>query len=300
MVGEPLSGSDARLLRAFANYVGSVRRTEQLQQEAAAARAAEAGDRVRSALLAAVGHDLRTPLATIKASAASLRDESVALPATDRRELLEGIEVAADRLAGLVGNLLDLSGLASGALLPDLANWDVAGVVEAAVARREDAERVRVELPAELPQVRIDAARTGRILRPRSGQCRDPRRAPAGAVAASCLGGRLELRVVDRGSGMDDARKRSSFEPVQRLGDSPQGIGLGLGLAVARGLAEIQGGSLEPEDTPGGGLTLVLSLPLAGRCTRMTTVSLLPWPPSTTTITRTTMTTPRPRPRPRA
>ena len=263
VVGEPLSGSDARLLRAFASNAASVRRTGLLQQEAADAEGRKTGERVRSALLAAVGHDLRTPLSTIKASAAILRDESVDLPQGDRRELLEGIEVAADRLTGLVVNLLDMSSLASGSLRPEVTTADLGGVVEAAVGRQARPGLVRVELPPDLPPVRIDVARTGRVL----DLVLDNAVAYAGpevvVVGASCFAGRLELRVVDRGPGLDDDRKRSAFEPVQRGDSGRPGSGLGLGLAVARGLAEAQGATLEPEDTPGGGLTVVLSLSVA-------------------------------------
>ncbi|BEP15073.1 sensor histidine kinase KdpD [Acidothermaceae bacterium B102] len=262
VVGDPLSGSDARLLRAFASNAATVRRTGRLQQEAADAENREAGERVRGALLAAVGHDLRTPLSTIKASAASLRDESVDLPADDRRELLEGIETAADRLTGLVVNLLDMSSLASGSLQPDVTAADLRSVVEAALARQADRRRLRVELPPDLPLVRIDVARTGRVLDLVLDNALAYGGPEAVVVAASCFAGRLELRVVDRGPGLDDGRKRTAFEPVQRGDSGGQGGGLGLGLAVARGLAEAQGATLEPEDTPGGGLTLVLSLPV--------------------------------------
>ena len=232
VVGEPLSGSDARLLKAFANYVGSVRRTERFQQEAAAARTAEASDRIRTALLSAVGHDLRTPLATIKASASSLL--ALDLPADDRDELLTGIEAAADRLSGLVSNLLDAGGLA--AVQPQPADLRIADLVG-------DDPRLDVHLPDDPPLVRADAALTERVLNLVVAHALD--RAERATVGASCLGDRMEVRVVDTGPGGEP-----SFAPQQPLG-------------LARALAEAQGGSLEAEDTPGGGLTLVLSLPLA-------------------------------------
>ena len=231
VVGEPLSGSDTRLLKAFANYVGSVRRPT-AQSEAAAAQAAEAGDRIRTALLSAVGHDLRTPLATIKASAAALLHHDV--PAGDEHELLTGIEAAADRLTGLVTNLLDLGGLA--AVQPQLAAVRIRDLVPAGA-------RLDIDLPDDLPLVRADAVLVDRVLRLVVAHALD--RGGRAAVKASCLGDRMEVRVVDTG-GPDEP----GFAPQQPLG-------------VARGLAEAQGGSLEAEDTPGGGMTLVLSLPLA-------------------------------------
>ena len=265
LCGRPLSGADARLLRAFASQVGAVRRTQQLQAEAEAARAAEAGDKVRTALLSAVGHDLRTPLATIKASASALLDDALALGAADREELLSGIETAADRLTRLVVNLLDMSRLATGALTPSVAPVDMSQVVRQVVdslAAEPAAGRLRADLDPGLPAALADAELTGRVLAMVAGNALAHGGAEPVVISASCLGARMEVRVVDRGPGLDADGKRSSFQPFQRLDDVPNGAGIGLGLAVARGLAEAQGGTLEPEDTPGGGLTIVLTLPL--------------------------------------
>ena len=267
VVGRSLSGSDVRLLRAFAGHVGAVRRTEQLQAEADAARTAEAGDRVRTALLSAVGHDLRTPLATIKASASTLLAEDLALSADDRRELLLGVQGAADRLTGLVGNLLDMSRLATGAVTPVPMALRIDAVVASAVASLGDGpsvDRIRVDLREQLPLVRADSALTERILALVLANALAYAAPSEVVIGASCLGDRMEIRVADGGPGLDDATKERSFQPFQRLGDVPRGTGVGLGLAVARGLAEAQGGALEAEDTPGGGLTVVLSLPVSG------------------------------------
>ena len=267
VVGRSLSGSDVRLLRAFAGHVGAVRRTEQLQAEADAARTAEAGDRVRTALLSAVGHDLRTPLATIKASASTLLAEDLALSAGDRRELLLGVQGAADRLTGLVGNLLDMSRLATGTVTPVPAALRIDAVVASAVAslgHGPDVDRIRVDLREQLPLVRADSALTERILALVLANALAYAAPSEVVIGASCLGDRMEIRVADRGPGLDDATKERSFQPFQRLDDVPRGTGVGLGLAVARGLAEAQGGALEAEDTPGGGLTVVLSLPVVG------------------------------------
>ncbi|MDX6245785.1 MAG: two-component system, OmpR family, sensor histidine kinase KdpD [Frankiales bacterium] len=264
--GRPLSGSDIRLLRAFAGHVGAVRRTERLQQEAAAARTAEAGDKVRTALLSAVGHDLRTPLATIKASASALLDDGVTLAAEDRQELLTGIESAADRLTRLVANLLDMSRLVTGEVAPVRAVTsihEVVGKVVRSLADHPAAARLQVELDEELPAVLVDAGLTERVLRLVTENALAYGGPQPVLVQASCLGDRMEVRVADRGPGLDRDGKERSFQPFQRMDDVPSGTGIGLGLAVARGLAEAQGGALEPEDTPGGGLTMVLTLPLA-------------------------------------
>ncbi|MDX6211193.1 MAG: two-component system, OmpR family, sensor histidine kinase KdpD, partial [Frankiales bacterium] len=265
--GRPLSGSDVRLLRAFASHVGAVRRTERLQREAAEARTAEAADQVRTALLAAVGHDLRTPLATIKASASALLDDGVALAPQDRQELLAGIESAADRLTRLVVNLLDMSGLVTGEVAPKLEPTSIQEVVARVVQSFADdpaARRLEVELDERLPAVLADAGLTERVLRLVTENALAYGASQPVLVQASCLGDRMEVRVVDRGPGLDSDGKERSFQPFQRADDVPLGAGIGLGLAVARGLAESQGGSLDPEDTPGGGLTMVLTLPLAG------------------------------------
>jgi two-component system sensor histidine kinase KdpD len=268
VIGRPLSGSDVQLLRAFASQAGAVRRTERLQHEADASRAAEAGDRVRTALLSAVGHDLRTPLATIKASASTLLDGDLALSAADQHELLVGVEAAADSLTRLVANLLDVSRLATGAVTPVLSATAIDSIVASAVdslAPDSEVGRLRVELPDQLPNVYADAALTERILALVAANAVSHAGSADVVIGASCLGDRMEIRVVDRGPGLDDVAKERSFQPFQRLGDDGPGAGLGLGLAVARGLAEAQGGGLEAEDTPGGGLTMVLSLPLAPR-----------------------------------
>jgi two-component system sensor histidine kinase KdpD len=194
-----------------------------------------------------------------------LLDGDLALSAADQHELLVGVEAAADSLTRLVANLLDVSRLATGAVTPVLSATAIDSIVASAVdslAPDSEVGRLRVELPDQLPNVYADAALTERILALVAANA-------AGSadvvIGASCLGDRMEIRVVDRGPGLDDVAKERSFQPFQRLGDDGPGAGLGLGLAVARGLAEAQGGGLEAEDTPGGGLTMVLSLPLAPR-----------------------------------
>jgi two-component system sensor histidine kinase KdpD len=159
-----------------------------------------------------------------------------------------------------------MSRLVTGEVAPELAATSIQEVVGRVVRSFADdtaAGRLQVELDERLPAVLVDAGLTERVLRLVAENALAFGATQPVLVQASCLGDRMEVRVVDRGPGLDSDGKERSFQPFQRLDDVPLGTGIGLGLAVARGLAESQGGSLDPEDTPGGGLTMVLTLPLA-------------------------------------
>ncbi len=263
--GRVLPAADRRVLEAFAGHAAIVLEHRQLAEEAAQARKLAEANKIRTALLAAVSHDLRTPLAGVKAAVSSLRQTDVRLSEDDRAELLAGIEASADRLDSLVTNLLDMSRIQADAVRPLLREVRVDEVVPAALIG-VPADAVKVTLPEGLPVVRVD---TGLIERAVANVVENAvRHNPHGKpvlLTASAVRDRVEVRVVDRGPGVPDAVKDRIFEPFQRLGDAPGGDGVGLGLAVARGFAEAVGGSLEAEDTPGGGLTMVLSLPAPGR-----------------------------------
>ncbi|GAA2499152.1 sensor histidine kinase KdpD [Streptomyces thermolineatus] len=260
LAGRALPAEDSRLLSAFAAQAAVARDRDRLVGEAAEARRLAEGNRIRTALLAAVSHDLRTPLAGIKAAVSSLRSHDVAFSPEDEAELLAGIEAGADRLDHLVGNLLDMSRLHTGSVTPLMQEIDVDEVVPVALGG-VPAGSVVLDVPEALPMVLADP---GLLERAVANVVENAvAHSPAGRrvlVAASALGGRVELRVVDRGPGVPDSAKESVFEPFQRLGDAPRGSGVGLGLAVARGFTEAMGGSLRAEDTPGGGLTMVLTL----------------------------------------
>ena len=267
MRGRPLSGDDRRLLGAFAAQATAVLEHDRLAVRAADVRRLEQTDRVRTAVLAAVSHDLRTPLAGIKASVSTLADSSLHLDEHDRTALLDAAADETERLDALLANLLDLSRLQTGVVAPVLEPASVDGIVAGAL-RGVDAERVRDETPEDLPLVLTDAGLLERVLANVVENA--VRHAPPTVPVRLCAGvvdtagtRRLEVRVVDRGPGVPDAERDRMFEPFQRLGDVPEGSGIGLGLAVARGLADAVGATLEADDTPGGGLTMVLSLPLA-------------------------------------
>ncbi|MEO3819959.1 DUF4118 domain-containing protein [Plantactinospora sp. B24E8] len=263
--GRVLPAADRRIVAAFAAQAAVALRQERLAEEAAAARPIAEADRMRTALLAAVSHDLRTPLASAKAAVTSLRSADVEFDADDRAELLATAEESLDRLGRLVANLLDMSRLQAGALGLRPATFGVEEVVPSALDELGPASgQVRVNLPARLPAVRSDPGLLERVLVNLVANAL--RFSPADrppTISASTHGGFVELRVVDQGPGLPRDRWERVFLPFQREGDRDNHAGVGLGLALSRGLAEAMGGTLEPEETPGGGLTMVLRLPVA-------------------------------------
>jgi two-component system sensor histidine kinase KdpD len=260
--GRSLPASDRRVLVAFAEQAAVALQHGRLAAQAADAERLAAGNSMRTALLAAVSHDLRTPLAGIKAASSALRSGDLHLSDGDRQELVATIDESADRLTGLVDNLLDMSRLQAGAVEPALSPADIPAVVDRALTWLEAPDRRRVELDwgDDVPPALADPGLLERVVANLVGNAL--RHAPSGPVSlsAGALDGWVELRVTDHGPGVRDADRARVFEPFQRLGDAPSGQGVGLGLAVARGLAEAMGGAVTAEDTPGGGLTMVVAL----------------------------------------
>ncbi|MEU6538594.1 sensor histidine kinase KdpD [Streptomyces sp. NPDC047000] len=260
LTGRVLPAADRRVLAAFGAQAAVVLDRERLRAEADQARALAEGNRIRTALLAAVSHDLRTPLAGIKAAVTSLRSDDVVWSPEDRAELLASIEEGSDRLEHLVGNLLDMSRLQTGTVRPIVQRADLDEVVPMALGGVPEGS-AELDVPESLPIVLLDKGLAERVVANLVENA--VKYSPPGEpvlVAASALGNRVQVRVVDRGPGVPDEAKERIFEPFQRYGDSPRGAGVGLGLAVARGFAEAMGGTLEAEDTPGGGLTMVLTV----------------------------------------
>ncbi|QWZ07638.1 DUF4118 domain-containing protein [Nocardioides panacis] len=258
--GRTLPPHDLRVLGAFVTHLAVVLDREELAVQAAAADRLEQGNRLRTALLAAVSHDLRTPLAGIKAAVSTLRTPDVRWTADDQGELLAAIEDSADRLGAIIANLLDLSRLQTGGvtLVPDVVGLE--DVVSRALSGLAEGDRVQLDLPDDLPAVRVDAGLLDRVVANLVDNAL--RHTDAGVqVDSGVTDGRAWLRVVDHGPGVRAADRAALFEPFQRLGDAPAGAGVGLGLAVARGLTEAMGGTLTASDTPGGGLTMTVSLP---------------------------------------
>jgi len=211
-----------------------------------------------------VSHDLRTPLAGIKASITTLEDPGLKLSEADRAALLHDAAESADRLDSLVSNLLDLSRIQTGAVRPRLEPTSLDEVLQRALRGVPD-DAVDDETDDTVPLIVTDAGLLERSVANlvENAVRHSPADHPVRLCAAVVPGGSLQLRIVDRGPGVPEGDRDRMFQPFQRLGDVPAGNGVGLGLAVARGLAEAVGATLDAEDTPGGGLTMVLSLPLA-------------------------------------
>ncbi|MGW6737200.1 DUF4118 domain-containing protein [Streptomyces sp. NPDC055013] len=263
LTGRVLPAEDRRVLAAFAAQSAVVLDRRRLRHEADKAKELAEGNRIRTALLAAVSHDLRTPLAGIKASVSSLRSDDVAWSEEDEAELLQAIEEGADRLDLLVGNLLDMSRLQTGTVVALIREIDLDEVVPMALGGVPEGS-VGLDIPETLPMVGVDKGLLERVVANvvENAVKYSPQDEPV-LVSASAIRDRVEVRVVDRGRGVPDEAKERIFEPFQRYGDAPRGAGVGLGLAVARGFAEAMGGTITAEDTPGGGLTMVLSLRIA-------------------------------------
>jgi two-component system sensor histidine kinase KdpD len=263
--GRGLAPGERRVLVAVAEQAAVAVQRGRLAAQAAEADRLAAGNSMRTALLAAVSHDLRTPLAGIKAASSALRTGGLQLTADDREELVATVDESADRLTALVDNLLDMSRLQAGAVSPALVPADLPAAVHRALDWLEPADRARVtcEWPDDLPEALADPGLLERVVDNLVGNA--VRHAPGGPVAirAGAVQDRVELRVADRGPGVPEADRERVFAPFQRLGDAPAGHGVGLGLAVSRGLTGAMGGTLTAEDTPGGGLTMVLSFPAA-------------------------------------
>ncbi|GAA3734531.1 ATP-binding protein [Salinactinospora qingdaonensis] len=259
--GHMLAAPDRRVLGAFATHLGIALEHQRLTRDAAEARRQAGSNRIRTALLAAVSHDLRTPLTSIKASVSSLRATDIALDPHDRAELLESIESATDQLNRLVGNLLDMSRLQTDTVRPNIEPVGLEEVAPAALLHTAGSNAA-VDIPEELPRVRADRGLLERAVANvvENAVRHTPESAAPVRVAASALGETVQLRVVDHGPGVPDEAKERIFAAFQRLGDTPSGSGIGLGLAVARGFTEAMGGALTAEDTPGGGLTMVFTL----------------------------------------
>ncbi|MBB5786859.1 sensor histidine kinase [Jiangella mangrovi] len=257
-----LPAEDRRVIEAYAAQAALALRQERLARQAASAGTIAEADRMRTALLAAVSHDLRTPLAAAKAAVTSLRSDEVQFDPDDEVELLATADESLDRLATLIANLLDLSRLQAGVLgvtlLPTAAGDSVARALD---ELGEPGRAVVVDLPSDLPPVQADPALLERVLVNVIGNAL--RFSPADrppTVTAREEDSAVDLLVVDHGPGIPEDQRDRVFVPFQRLGDS--GTGMGLGLALSRGLTEAMGGTLVPETTPDGGLTMRVTLPL--------------------------------------
>jgi two-component system sensor histidine kinase KdpD len=262
--GHTLAAADRRVVEAFAAQAAIALRQERLAEEAAKARPLAEADKMRTALLAAVSHDLRSPLSSAKAAVDSLRSQEVAFSEADRDELLATADESLDRLARLVDNLLDMSRLQAGELgVSATTIWLEDAVPGALDELGEPGRNISVRISDDLPAVNADPGLLQRVLVNVVGNAlrfSPPERPPL--ITASEHDDVVELRVIDHGPGIPEDQRDQVFLPFQRLGDRDNDTGVGLGLALSRGLTEAMGGTLNPETTPGGGLTMVLALPV--------------------------------------
>jgi two-component system sensor histidine kinase KdpD len=262
--GEHLRADAQQLLAAFATQLAVAVQSRRLAAEASTAATLAKANEMRTALLAAVSHDLRTPLASIRTAATSLLADDVDLDPAVTKELLETIDDEAERLNTLVGNLLDMSRLQTGHFRIEQEAVGVDEVVGAALlGLHTPPDRVKIEVSEDLPQVVTDPSLLERAVANLLDNALgfSPDGVPI-TVTAGVVSGQLHLRVIDSGRGIPIADRDRVFQPFQRLDDNRAHGGVGLGLAVAHGFVEAIGGELTVEDTPGGGTTMVITLPV--------------------------------------
>jgi two-component system sensor histidine kinase KdpD len=265
LTGPPVRGEDRSVLDAFAKEIMASIHLGELEAEVRAAGTLSAASELRAAILSAVSHDLRTPIAAIKASVTSLLQQDVDWTFEARREFLATIDEETDRLNSLVGNLLDMSRLQAGGLEITATPIGLEEVLPAALrSLGADDDSVRLEVSDALPRVLADPGLLERALANliQNALRFSPPDTPA-RITAGAINGLVDVRVTDQGPGVPPGDRERLFLPFQRLGDSTQGEGVGLGLAVAKGFVEAMGGEIEVEDTPGGGLTFVVRLQAA-------------------------------------
>jgi two-component system, OmpR family, sensor histidine kinase KdpD len=265
VTGRLLGNDDRRMLRVFADQLQVALEAGRLQRAAFEARSFADTDALRTALLRAVSHDLRTPLASIKASVTSLQQRDVNFSDADQAEFLDTINEETDRLNRLVGNLLDMSRLQIGALKATQFPCSVSEVVGAALKSLSptafDTSIVTVDIDPEVPSIECDPVLLERALANvvSNAMLWSPPRCRVG-ISAGSVGDRVHILVCDHGPGIAPSARQAVFEPFQRLGDQANSNGVGLGLAVSKGFVEAMGGTLTIEDTPGGGCTMVIDL----------------------------------------
>jgi two-component system sensor histidine kinase KdpD len=260
--------AERRVLATFANQAALAVEQGQQEEQRNRAVALQETDRLRTALLNSVSHDLRTPLASIKASASSLLDPEVRWSDAEQTEFLATINTEVDRLTRLVHNLLDMSRIEAGALDPRLVENSVAELVGPVVrrARAASRQRVDVDVPEELAAVLVDPVRLDQVLTNLLDNAR--RYAPASPVqvVARQVGEVVEVRVIDHGPGIPGPERERVFDQFYRLkGGGRRPEGTGMGLAICRGIVQAHGGNLRVETTPGGGASFVLTLPVSPR-----------------------------------
>jgi len=265
LYGADLEASERRLLNVIAVQLQAALEHNDLAEVASEVDQLAESDRVRSALLSALSHDLRRPLSAAAASVSGLRTDPGTLSAADRAELLETADESLTSLSTLITDLLDVSRLEAGVLGVSRSPVETADVILPALDELHlGPGEVELDLDLTVPTVLADPVLLQRVVVNLLANA--TRHSPAGRrvrLTTSAFAGTVEIRVVDHGPGIPADRREDVFVPFQRLGDTDNTTGLGLGLALSKGFVEGMGGTLVPEDTPGGGLTMVVALPAA-------------------------------------
>lgn len=265
----PFGESDRTLVETFAAQVALAVEGTRLDSERRLAQAEAEASRIRAALFSSVTHDLRTPLASIKASATSLLDEGVRFESKEREELLTTIVEESDRLNRLIGNLLDLSRLRAGALVPEKSPTAIEDVIESVVARLRPltaGRQVRIRVREGIPDVPMDVLQIDQVLTNLLENAL--RYSPATSeieVSAAQWQSWAEVKVADHGSGIPSDERSKVFQEFYRREVAGTPGGTGLGLAIARAIVIAHAGEIWIQDTPGGGTTVTFRLPLANQ-----------------------------------
>lgn len=261
--GPPVPSADARVLQVVAGTAVGLVRSARLTEEASQASALAEADRLRRALLSAVSHDLRTPLAAVKAAVSSLRSPDIEFSPEDTAELLATVEESTDQLTALVGNLLDSSRLAAGVVKPRAVPVYVEEIAHRALLGATENDRKRVHLDLNGAVVRADPGLLERVL---ANLVDNALRYSQAEVLVSYeeVEDRTLVIVADHGKGLEASKRGAAFDAFQRLGDRDNTVGVGLGLSVVRGFVEAMEGTVNATDTAGGGLTMIVDLPSVG------------------------------------
>lgn len=259
LAGRDITPEQIAMIEAHGARITALMDRQEIDAARRAAAALATSNRVGSALLAAVSHDLRTPLASIKAAVSGLLLDDVPLPAQARTALIESIEESADRLETVVGNLLDMSRLNSGSIAVHRRPLRPAEVIAAAVQEQpEHRAEVHLEITPALPPILGDHGLLQRCLVNLLRNAFTHGAAPV-VVRARAAEDSVEIQVIDHGPGIPAAQRDTLFTPFLNRNDT--GTGLGLGLAVVQGFTEAMRGTIRVSDTPGGGTTMTLLLP---------------------------------------
>ena len=265
LYGPDLAAAEQRLLAVVTAQIAAALEHEHLAQTAKQIEPIAASERVRGALLSALSHDLRRPLAAATAAVGGLKSAGPSLAFSDKQELLDTADESLGALAALVTDLLDVSRLQADSLtIADLPTDPASTIAPALDELMLGPAEVTLALEHGEALVHADPVLLQRVLVNLLTNAH--RYSPAGVpvhVSTSTFGDRLEIRIIDHGPGVPASKLDDIFVPFQRLGDTDNTTGLGLGLALSRGFVEAMRGTLTPEDTPGGGLTMVISLALA-------------------------------------